>query len=187
MSNPPPRGRQLPSNIKASGIKTLVALRKAMGPRVRDMVADVKPQLLTTIDEHFARVEAQPPPRLTQVGCVCASRLSGCGEGQVCTPQVSQFFIQSFLVCQNIKLGLSTHFSCAVFLPPVCLTSLPRGGGCGGHPHGGATPSGAGRRQWRGRGGAAGSSHASRLRRGSSCGNGICTHRVCFGGPLFTG
>ena len=46
--------------IKTSGIKTLVSLRRTYGPGLRDMLHDVKPQLLSTIDEHFARVQEIP-------------------------------------------------------------------------------------------------------------------------------
>ncbi len=42
--------------VKKAAVEILVTMRKQLGPDVRGMLSDVKPALLTTIDEAFSKV-----------------------------------------------------------------------------------------------------------------------------------
>jgi cytoskeleton-associated protein 5 len=47
--------------VKKAAVEVLVTIRRQLGPDVRAMLADVKPALLTTIDEAFAKVAEEAP------------------------------------------------------------------------------------------------------------------------------
>ena len=71
-------------SVKKMAIEVLVTLRRALGPQMRNLLSDVKPALLTTIDEAFSKVvddaPAEAPKR--QVRCEdAASAAAGIGSG----------------------------------------------------------------------------------------------------------
>ena len=47
--------------VRKAAVEVLVTVRRQLGPDVRAMVADVKPALLATIDEAFAKVADEVP------------------------------------------------------------------------------------------------------------------------------
>ena len=47
--------------VKKAAVEVLVTIRRQLGPDVRAMLADVKPALLVTIDEAFAKVAEEAP------------------------------------------------------------------------------------------------------------------------------
>jgi cytoskeleton-associated protein 5 len=47
--------------VKKAAVEVLVTIRRQLGPDVRAMLADVKPALLATIDEAFAKVAEEAP------------------------------------------------------------------------------------------------------------------------------
>jgi len=46
--------------VKKATVEVLVSMRRQLGPELRSQLADVKPALLTSIDEAFAKVSSVP-------------------------------------------------------------------------------------------------------------------------------
>jgi hypothetical protein len=82
--------------VKKSAVQVLVAMRQAMGPQMRGMLADVKPALLASIDEAFSKiVDEQAPadaPKRQVRGCdkdVPAEEGAGGGEAVSLTAPIA--------------------------------------------------------------------------------------------------
>ncbi|KIO34814.1 hypothetical protein M407DRAFT_63913 [Tulasnella calospora MUT 4182] len=52
--------------VRSAGTSTLVTLRLFAGTGIRDLLEDVNPQLLATIESEFAKVDGQPAPTPTR-------------------------------------------------------------------------------------------------------------------------
>jgi cytoskeleton-associated protein 5 len=63
--------------VKKAAIQALVTLRRLLGPDLRNMLSDVKPALLTSIDEAFAKVADEEPMEAPKRQVRCVDEVAG--------------------------------------------------------------------------------------------------------------
>jgi hypothetical protein len=63
--------------VKKAAIQALVTLRRLLGPDLRNMLSDIKPALLTSIDEAFAKVADEEPMEAPRRQVRCADEVAG--------------------------------------------------------------------------------------------------------------
>lgn len=69
--------------VKKAAIEVLVTMRRMLGPDLRNMLTDVKPALLTSIDDAFSKVADEAPVEAPkrQVRCEDATDVAAAGGG----------------------------------------------------------------------------------------------------------
>ncbi|KAG8908511.1 Microtubule-associated protein, microtubule dynamics during spindle orientation [Tulasnella sp. 403] len=72
--------------VRSSATNTLVTLRLFAGPSVRDLLEDLNPQLLSTIDTEFGKVDRQAPPIPTRFSADNVAVASSDGKGKGSDP-----------------------------------------------------------------------------------------------------
>ena len=68
--------------VRSSASKTLVTLKIFVGPSVRDFIQDLNPTLLASIEQDFAKVEAESAPEPTRFAADLAVPMSNGGKNQ---------------------------------------------------------------------------------------------------------
>ncbi|KAG8743642.1 Microtubule-associated protein, microtubule dynamics during spindle orientation, partial [Ceratobasidium sp. 428] len=67
--------------VRSSATSTLVTLRLFAGPAIKDFLEDLNPQLLTTIEAEFSKVDGQAAPEPTRVSADVAAAPAGGAKG----------------------------------------------------------------------------------------------------------